>query len=309
MIKRIIKKIFLKYKNNNIERDEQLKLMLGKQLCFLQKNLEAINLSDIEFKVFSQWGEDGIIEYLVNKIPIKNKFFIEFGVENYNESNTRFLMINRNWGGIIIDASQENIEYVKNRDYFWKYDLNPIASFITKENINDLISNKIDKLNINNDIGILSIDIDGVDYWVLNEIRCIEPSIIICEYNSLFENKIALTIPYDSNFIRSNYHYSNLYAGANLKAFEDLLSKRGYIYIGSNSQNTNAFFIKIGLYEKYLSNINVNAINRETSKIRESRNKEGKLSFLRGEERLKSIQELSLYNLTIDKNIKISELN
>ena len=62
--------------------------------------------------MYSQWGEDGIIEYLVSKIPIENKFFIEFGVENYNESNTRFLMMNRNWSGLVIDGTKENVEYI-----------------------------------------------------------------------------------------------------------------------------------------------------------------------------------------------------
>ena len=88
-------------------------------------------------------------------------------------------------GGVIIDGSERNINYVKNRDYFWKYDLNPVTSFITKENINEMISNKLTELNIEKDIGILSVDIDGVDYWVLDEISSIEPSIIICEYNSI----------------------------------------------------------------------------------------------------------------------------
>jgi len=122
--------------------------------------------------------------------------------------------------------------------------LNPIASFITKENINDLISSKLKELKVDNDIGILSVDIDGVDYWVLDEITCVEPSIIICEYNSVFKNEIPLTIPYDAKFVRQDYHFSNLYFGANLKAFEILLNKRGYLYIGSNSQNSNAFFCK-----------------------------------------------------------------
>ena len=73
------------------------------------------NINNYEFKVFSQWGEDGIIEYLVSNIKIENKTFIEFGVENYEESNTKFLLLNRYWKGLIIDSSPENIDYIKKK--------------------------------------------------------------------------------------------------------------------------------------------------------------------------------------------------
>lgn len=62
------------------------------------------HLYDMEFKVFSQWGEDGIIQFILSKVPIENEIFIEFGVEDYRESNTRFLLMNNNWSGLIIDA-------------------------------------------------------------------------------------------------------------------------------------------------------------------------------------------------------------
>ena len=71
--------------------------------------LDSKDLNDYEFKVSSQWGEDGIIQHLINKIEIKNKVFFEFGVENYTESNTRFLLHNNNWKGLVIDGSVENI--------------------------------------------------------------------------------------------------------------------------------------------------------------------------------------------------------
>jgi hypothetical protein len=308
MIKNFLKKYFNIIEKRIVERDDLQKFILGKQLCFSQKSIEVTKLSDIEFKVFSQWGEDGIIEYLINKLPIENKFFIEFGVENYNESNTRFLMMNRNWAGLIIDGSKENIDYIRKRDYFWKYDLTAIDSFITKENINSLISDELKKLNANINIGLLSVDIDGVDYWILNEINCINPSIIICEYNSVFGNKQPLTVPYDKEFIRGNKHHSNLYFGANLKAFDNLLNERGYIYIGSNMQNSNAFFVKKELAEKHLPRLIENIPLFEFSKMRESRDKDGNLSFLSGEHRIKEIKDLELVNLETNMNVKIEEL-
>ena len=70
-----------------------------------------LRLSEQEFQVFSQWGEDGIIQFLISHVKIENSFFVEFGVENYLEANTRFLMINNNWSGLVIDGNPDNIAY------------------------------------------------------------------------------------------------------------------------------------------------------------------------------------------------------
>ena len=64
----------------------------------------APNLRDAEFRTFSQWGEDGIIQALIRSVPIGRNIFIEFGVQDYSESNTRFLLLNDNWSGLVIDG-------------------------------------------------------------------------------------------------------------------------------------------------------------------------------------------------------------
>ena len=308
-IKYLLAKRLEKYKINKWNEQDKLKLILGKQLCFLQKQENIIHLKEAGFSIFSQFGEDGIINYLTEKIPIRNKFFIEFGMENYNEASTRFLLMNKNWSGLVMDGSEKNIDYVKKREYFWRYDLTAISRFITKENINSIINGMLVELEIKPDIGLLNIDIDGVDYWVLKEISCIEPVIIVCEYNSIFGNKIPLTVPYDENFIRSNYHYSYLYFGANLKSFEIILNQKGYVYVGSNGENTNAFFCKKEIAEKHIPElIQKSDDNFEPTKARESRDRSGRLNYLRGRDRLKEIQDLYLVNLQTNQSAKIKEL-
>jgi len=99
--------------------------------------LDNIQLS--EFKVFSQWGDDGIIQFLIEYLKIETKTFIEFGVEDYKESNTRFLLINNNWRGLIMDASIPNMESVQKEDIYWKHNLIAVPVFVTKENINMLL--------------------------------------------------------------------------------------------------------------------------------------------------------------------------
>lgn len=306
--------------------NEQLKILLNQKniikkidsnLILNQKNLmlnakimidrlmskEFINnIQEAEFKVFSQWGEDGIIQYLINTIDVENKFFVEFGVEDYTESNTRFLLCNNNWNGFVMDGSLKNVEYIKNDDIYWQHNFEAKCEFITKENINNLIKENCPFKNI----GILSIDIDGVDYWVWKEINCINPAIVICEYNGIFGDQLKVTVPYDKNFYRTDKHYSNLYWGASLKAFIELGKEKGYQFIGGNSAGNNAFFVKNEYYSKVKNKI-IN-IKYSLSKYRESRDKSGKLNYLSGNERLKEIQEMELFDLENNNIKKIKEI-
>ncbi|MFM6608172.1 MAG: hypothetical protein ACKPJO_23270, partial [Dolichospermum sp.] len=207
------------------------------------RQLETLNsksIRDNEFRAFSQWGEDGIIQFLIRNVPINRKIFVEFGVQNYTESNTRFLLINNNWSGLVIDGGSEEISYIKNDPIYWQYNLKAVNSFITKDNINQIISDN----GIQGEIGLLSVDIDGNDYWVWQAIDCINPAIVISEYNFRFGANKAVTVPYDASFVRSKAHYSNIYYGASLKALCILADKKGYAFVGCNSAGNNAFFVR-----------------------------------------------------------------
>ncbi len=225
--------------NRELDDTKNVKILLANLIH--QKNLNSgtKSLHDVEFQVFSQWGDDGIIQYLISKMDIKNKTFIEFGVENYIESNTRFLLINNHWTGLVIDGDQKNIDYIKNDKISWACELMSIHSFITKDNINSLI-----KSRHFNEVGILSIDIDGNDYWIWKTIRDIEPIIIIAEYNSLFGKNTKWTIPYDASFVRGRNKLPFCYYGASLGALNDLAEQKGYSLIGCNSKGNNAYFIR-----------------------------------------------------------------
>ena len=232
--------------------DEEIQkelILKAKLLSFKNRYLKKIkDLSDVEFQVYSQWGEDGIIDWLISKFPEIPKNFLEIGTQDYKESNTRFLLINRNWDGFLIEADKAAVKDIKSQRIFWKHRLKVKNEFITKDNITNIIN----KINVPKKLGLLSLDIDGVDYWVLKELSVLDPSIIICEYNSLFGQKKSVTVPYKKNYIREKEHYSNLYYGASIKAFIDLMKKRNYFLIGTNSAGNNAFFLK----KKYLNKAN-----------------------------------------------------
>ncbi len=291
--------------NFNRRREEVDLLLRGKILIDSNKKKIPIKIEDIEFKIFSQFGDDGIIQYLIHKLEIEDKYFnfIEFGVENYLESNTRFLLFNSNWSGLILDSSEKNINQIKNSNFFWKYNLEAKSCFVDRDNINKIINDsKIDK----NSIGILSIDIDGNDYWVWKEIKIIDPLIVIIEFNSVFGFSEKISIPYKKNFSRNKAHHSNLFWGASLEALKFLGDQKGYEFFSTNSSGNNAYFIKKDLYRKIDFKLKKNAYQ---SKFRESRDKEGNKTYINYGDRLKIINNMIVENVETNKLFKLADLD
>jgi len=284
------------------EMDKKL-LLEAKRISLLnKKNKKIKDLSDIEFKVYSQWGEDGIIDWLIDKLPQIPKKFLEIGTQDYKESNTRFLLINKNWDGFLIEADKDAIKNIKSQRVYWRYNLTAINEFITKDNINNIIK----KNNIPKKLGLLSLDIDGNDYWILKKLSSLDPSIIICEYNSLFGQKRSVTVPYKKNFTRSKEHYSNLYYGASINAFIELMKKKNYYLVGTNSAGNNAFFVKKNLWHKVKKLIIKKKVFN--SKFRESRDAKGKLTFLSKKKSLILIKNKFMIDLKNNIKKKILEL-
>jgi hypothetical protein len=274
---------------------ENQAVLTGRLFAQINKSREREIINDIhlsEFKVFSQWGDDGMIQFLINylDIPKKAEKFVEFGVENYTEANTRFLLINNNWQGLIMDGSDENMNYVKQDDIYWRYQLEAKSAFVTRENINDLLTES----GMTGEIGLLHIDIDGNDYFVWQSINVLNPIIVIVEYNSVFGSEKPWSVAYDKGFIRSNYHYSNLYWGTSLLSLCDLAKEKGYGFIGCNSNGNNAFFVR----KDKLKDLKILTAQEGfvMSKFRESRDKEGKLTYVSGTQRLDIIKEMDIYN-------------
>jgi hypothetical protein len=273
---------------------DDLKVLQGKLLARSnQSNLTSIidDIQKSEFKVFSQWGDDGIIQFLVSYLDIPVKNFIEFGVEDYTESNTRFLLINNNWKGLVMDGGRKNINYIKSDNIYWQYELTAKQVFITKDNINkEIVEN-----GFQGDLGILHIDIDGNDYWIWKEINTVNPVIIIVEYNSVFGKERAISVPYDPSFVRTQKHYSDLYFGASLKAFVLLGESRGYSFIGCNSSGNNAYFVRNDKMK------NLKALNTEDGYVescfRECRDTERNLSYTSGINRIEVLRGTAVVNV------------
>jgi len=255
-----------------------------------------------EFRVFSQWGEDGIIQYLIRHVPIERPIFVEFGVENYVESNTRFLLTNNRWSGLVIDGSAENIAYIRRDPIYWATNLKAEHSFITKDNINDLLARN----GIAGDIGLLSVDIDGNDYWVWQAIGGISPRIVVCEYSSQFGPTAEVTTPYDPAFVRDNAHFSKVYYGASISALCSLAARKGYSLVASNGAGNNVFFVRNDLLGTLKVLTPQQAYRR--AQFREFHDEQGQLTFDDFETRLRKIGDLPLYDLKTDRLVKIADI-
>lgn len=252
---------------------DELRLAIGRLESRRARSRECTGLRDAEFKVFSQFGEDGIIQYLLARVPIANPTFVEFGVQDYSESNTRFLLGNDGWRGLIIDAGSAHRRFIAERELDWRHDLTAISAFITRENIDGLLR----AAGFAGDIGLLSVDIDGNDYWVLEAIEAVSPRILVVEYNALFGPELAVTIPYAPGFERHRAHWSGAYYGASLAGLAELGARKGYGLVGCNSAGNNAFFVR----RDVLGDLPALAPRDAwvMSRFRDSRDERGQLTF------------------------------
>tara|TARA_B100001250_G_scaffold393871_1_gene397093 strand:- start:363 stop:1295 length:933 start_codon:yes stop_codon:yes gene_type:complete len=295
----MIKKIKLFIKNYFFQK----KIMIASSHFFNARlNYNKIrNINNLDFKVFSQNGEDGIIDYLLFQLKIKKPKYVEIGVGDYTESNTRYLFETMSPKGIIFDCIENFKERVKENVKMWKGDLKIIKQSVNSDNILNLLK----KNNFINNIDLFSLDVDGIDYWIINSMPKNFSKIVILEYNPIFGPKLKVTVPNKKNFDRSKYHYSNLCFGASINALIYLMNKKNFVFVGSNLTNCNAFFVS----KKYIKNIrlklpNTNNLNFFTiSNIRESRSKQNKLTYLSGLKKINKIRNCELIDLD-NKNYK-----
>ena len=270
------------------------------KLNILKKKIYS--LKDVEFSSYSQNGEDGIIDWLVDAIKLTEKLnFVELGCGDFRECNTRFLLKKRNWKGLLLDANIKNINQIKRDNIFWKYDLCVINEKLQKNNINKILA----KNNFTKNIGVFSLDIDGNDFWILDELSY-RPSIIVCEYNGVLGDKFQLTVPYDENFNRSDKHYSNLYYGASILAFIQNLKNKNYFFVGTDSRGVNAFFVE----RKYFSDVSkkLNNILIYAPAHRDSKDINYKSNFIGGPYQINEIKGKEVFDIKRKKKIFLKNI-
>jgi hypothetical protein len=211
------------------------------------------NLRDVGFRIYSEFEEDGILLYLFTLIPPINRTCVDIGAADGRISNTANLIINHGWWGHLFDGNEQNVTagrafFEKNKDTFL-YPPRFTTAWITAENVNDYII----KSGVSGPIDLLSLDIDGMDYWVWKAITVIKPQVVVCETNNFIPPNRALTVPYDPGFVSK----SEDYLGASLAAMCKLGQGKGYRLIGTHRFGFNAFFMKNGVGEEFFPEVDV----------------------------------------------------
>ena len=278
-LKNIVFNKHIKYKKYNIKfLNSIVNFVLQKSFLevlnatkpILLDNKNNFNINKFGIKIYSQNDEDGIILYILKHIGVKTKKFVEVGVENGIECNTTNLLKNFDWSGAQIEGNKKlyNNAKIQLKKVLGKKikNLKLLNIFVTKKNINQILKKYSGK-----EIDLLSIDIDGNDFWIWKAINCVKPRLVVIEYNSFFGPNISATIKYNPKF--SWDHYNNKpYYGASLKALEKLGKQKKYSLVGVDKNGVNAFFIRNDLAK------NINLKSKKTEDIfldnkREVRNK------------------------------------
>lgn len=202
---------------------------------------EKINLQQTGYSVCSQFEEDGKILYLLAVIGINNNTFIDIGADDGLNSNCANLALNFGFHGLFIDANSRSID--RGRYFYARYP-NPygykpvfVESKVTRENINTSISQQ----GYSGEIDIMSIDIDGNDYWIWDALTVVQPRIVVIETHIIYGTK-DIVAPYDPAYVYPGKHPQ--YHGASPVAMVKLGKKKGYRLVGANALGFNFIFLR-----------------------------------------------------------------
>ncbi len=297
IIYKIVNTIFIKLYKLLYNKNDELKFLIGNSFLKSERS-NYPNYKSIEetyYKVFSQNSEDGVIDYLLDTLNLQDPKFCEIGTEDYQEANTRYLFEKNAGEGFIIDCISNYKFKVQKNTRMWRGNLNVIQKKISPNNVIEIFNN----YKIFNNLDLFSLDIDGVDYFILEKMPKKFSKIAVIEYNALFGDKYAISVPNLENFDKIKYHYSQLCFGASLRAIIDLMETKDFTFIGSNEINNNAFFINNDFLSQYKLTIpNTDNLKKYTElRKRDSRNEYAFISYSNLQESKKIIEDCEVLDL------------
>ena len=229
----------------------------------------SFQLADTGFRNYSQFEEDGILLYIFAAIGTPNKTFVDLGSGDGINSNCANLAINFGWNGLFIDGHEERIntgkKFYENHPDTWLYPPKFSQAFIQRENINDLIKNN----GFSGDIDLLSIDLDGNDYWVWEALNAVSPRVVMIETHIEFGLE-SIVVPYDKDYRYPGKHPH--YHGASPVAMTKLAVRKGYRLVGANEYGFNMIYVRQDIGEDILPERPVEALlahprNKERFKL------------------------------------------
>ncbi len=192
----------------------------------------AESLSATELRVFSQNGEDGVLAEIFDRIGPGDRFFVEFGAEDGLEGNTRFLREVLGWRGAYIEADPD--QHQRLTDRVDPLTCTVVCSMVTPQNIESLL----EQAGVPAAFDLLSIDIDGQDYYVWRAIERFRPRVVVIEYNAGLAPGRALVEPAGRGPWDRTDHF-----GASIEALTALGRSKGYRFVHADLAGINAFFV------------------------------------------------------------------
>lgn len=200
-----------------------------------------VPLPETGFRVFSQFEEDGLLLYIFSVIGMDVKTFIEIGADDGVNSNSANLYFHFGWHGLFMDGNAKAVErgryFYANYPHTWFYKPRFVHAMVTRSNVNKLIASA----GFSGEVGLLSIDIDGNDYWIWDAITQVSPRVVIIETHNEFglQNRV---VPYDETYVFPGKH--PLYHGASPVAMNKLAKRKGYRLVGANQMGINFIFVR-----------------------------------------------------------------
>jgi hypothetical protein len=214
-----------------------------------------LSLADAEFRAFSQNGEDGILLCIFSLIGTHKRTCIEICAGDGIECNSANLILNHGWTGLLVDGDEENVSrgkrfYASHPDTF-SFPPQFVHAWVDRETVNDLI----EKHGFRGDIDLLSLDLDGVDYWIWEAIEVVRPRVVVAETQCIWGSDCSVSVPYRQDFSSPLIQGFGVYSGASLPAFVRLGKRKGYRLVGTQALGFNAFFIREDLGAEFLPEV------------------------------------------------------
>jgi hypothetical protein len=216
-----------------------------------RRGVDLPDFPDVEFRCYSQNGEDGILHYIFSLLGTTNRRVVEICAGDGVECNAANLIINHGWQGLLLDGDADQI--ARGRTFYstcrttWVSPPAFIHAWLTADNIDALVAGT----GFGGPIDLLSIDVDGNDYWIWKALDCVKPRVVVLEFNGSCGPDTSLTMSYQPDF-RLDLTRLPYRCGASLPAFVKLAREKGYRLVGVQSLGFNAFFVQDGLGEKLL---------------------------------------------------------
>jgi hypothetical protein len=266
------------------------------------------DLRQVELRVFSQWGEDGILWFLCNRLGIWKPTIFELGVGDFSECNGRFLAEARNASIFAVDADPRLAESQVVRRLGPRCGVFGHTAWVSTANIGHLQEMSANYIG---QPDIVSIDLDGQDYWILEQMDLTGVSVVVCEYNAIFGPRSTVSVEHVEGFVRASEGFARLLYGASLQAFNFLLTGRGFRLVGTNSAGNNAFWVRETALEHF-DDLDLRQLpwpNSFDYRVREVHDPSRKPSLISGTDALRALGDAVLVNVVTGNTVAIRDLD